>query len=273
MASGREFSLLLFSIDPAFIREAVRAGVEGIVVDWECAGKRERQRGADTEVNRHSVEDLRRVRAATDGLIVCRINNSGATAAEIEQAIDAGADELLIPMVRGMREVEAVLDRVRGRCRVGILIETKDAVMLAPRLCALPLSRVYVGLNDLAIDRGAPNIFRAVLDGTVERVRRACPLPFGFGGLTLPDCGRPIPCRLLIAEMARLDTDYSFLRRSFYRDVHRGSIAHDVARMLDAVATARTRGPARILQDHAELDAAIDALTSAADEVRREATA
>jgi hypothetical protein len=273
MTSGGKFSLLLFSVDAALVREAVRAGVEGIVVDWESAGKSERQQGADTEINRHSVEDLRRVRAATDGLVVCRIDNSGETPAEIERAIDAGADELLLPMVRGVREVEAVLDQVRGRCRVGILIETQDAVARASSLCALPLSRVYLGLNDLAIDRGAPDIFRAVLDGTVERVRRACPLPFGFGGLTLPDRGRPIPCRLLIAEMARLDADYSFLRRSFYRDVHGDSLALGVARILDAVAAARDRGPARILQDHAELDAAIEALTPSAGAVRREATA
>jgi hypothetical protein len=35
------------------------------------------------------------------------------------------------------------------------------------------------------------------------RLRRYFEVPFGFGGATLPDRGRPIPCRLLLSEMAQ----------------------------------------------------------------------
>ena len=65
------FELLLFSVDAEFIRKAVGAGVAGIIVDWECASKRERQAGADTEINRHTVADLHRVRRATDTRVIC----------------------------------------------------------------------------------------------------------------------------------------------------------------------------------------------------------
>ena len=86
------FSLFLFSIDADFIRSAVRAGVSGIVVDWERAGKGERQSDADTEINVHTVDDLRRVRRATEGLVICRINHPHAgTSSEVEAALDAGA--------------------------------------------------------------------------------------------------------------------------------------------------------------------------------------
>lgn len=253
------FSLLLFSVDPVFIRSAVRAGVAGIVVDWESVGKRARQSCANTEVNHHTVEDLRRVRGATDQLVICRINSlHEGSAAEVEQALSAGADELLVPMVRHSRDVEQILGLTRGRCRVGILIETEDAVRLARELCALPLSRVYVGLNDLAIDRGAQNIFHAVVDGTVERVRHACSPPFGFGGLTLPEAGRPIPCRLLIGEMARLDTQFSFLRRSFHQDILGRDVDVEIPRLLAALAAARHRSAGEMAADQRELAAAVE---------------
>jgi len=77
-----------------------------------------------------------------------------------------------------------------------------------------------VGLNDLAISRGSRTIFDAVVDGTVERLRKTfSETAFGFGGLTCIDRGEPIPCRLLLGEMVRLGADFSFLRRSFKRDI------------------------------------------------------
>jgi hypothetical protein len=252
------FSLLLFSVDTALVRAAVKAGVSGIIVDWERAGKRARQAHANTEINVHTVEDLRAVRQATDGPVICRINAwHGGTAGEIDAAIGAGADELLLPMVRDRAEVEAALERVGGRRPLGILIETTDAVAHARELCSLPLARVYVGLNDLAIDRRAENIFEAVADGTVERVRGACGLPFGFGGLTLPECGAPIPCRLLIGEMARLSSRFSFLRRSFLRDIQGKSIEAEVPRLLEAIAAAGRRSDADVRRDQESLVAAI----------------
>ena len=260
MPSSRpSFSLLLFSVDPAVIRESVRAGVDAIVVDWECGGKRDRQAGADTEINRHTLDDLRRVRAATNGRVICRVNAPHAgSAEEIDRAIGAGADEILVPMVRATGDVLRMLELVNGRCGVGILVETEDAVRAAADLSALPLSRIYVGLNDLAIDRGAPNIFQAVVDGTVAAVRRVCPGPFGFGGLTLPDAGRPIPCRLLIAEMARLGAQFSFLRRSFHRDMRGRDPAEEVPRLLAAIGEAGARTAAEVERDRLELAAHVD---------------
>ena len=256
----RGFSLWLFSVDPGFIKNAVRAGVTGVVVDWECSGKACRQSGADTEINHHTPDDLRRVRAATDGPVMCRLNGlHGETGAEIDRAISLGADELLLPMVRAPRDVERALDLVRGRRPLGILIETRAAVSMAPELCALPISRAYVGLNDLAIDRGASNIFDAVADGTVDTVRSACGVPFGFGGLTLPEAGHPIPCRLLIAEMTRLDAGFSFLRRSFHRDMRDRSLEIEVPRLIAAIAASRARAPLAVGQDHQEFIAAVRA--------------
>jgi hypothetical protein len=263
-----DFSLLLFASDPGLIRPMVAAGVRGIIVDWENLGKEARQSSADTQINRHTLDDLRRARAATDALVICRLNGYGPTTArEIEHAVGAGADEILVPMVRTAKEVETFLDRVRGRCRVGIMLETVDAVTSPERFAHLPLSRVYVGLNDLAIERKSPNIFVAVADGTVERLRRPFGAPFGFGGLTLPDRGCPVPCRLLIAEMARLDCRFGILRRSFLRDMHGRDPSIEVPRILDAVRLARLRRPATVARDRHALETAIGAWRSGAASV------
>lgn len=261
MYARNGFSLMLFSTCRRFIGEAVEAGVDTIVVDWECRNKRARQAEADTEINHDTLEDLRRVREATRARVVCRINGyHDGTPEEIERAIGAGADEILLPMVSAVEEVEKVLEHARGRCGVGILVETEAATRLAGKLARLPLSRVFVGLNDLAIERHTPNIFTAVADGTVERVRSHFQAPFGFGGLTLPDRGRPLECRLLIGEMARLRCGFSFLRRSFHRDITDRKLGVEIPRLRAAVDEARRRPPLCVARDNEELLNAIRAL-------------
>lgn len=249
------FELLLFTTDVAIVREAGAAGVAGFVVDWERRGKQVRQTGFDTQIGADDADDLRRVRAHTRGRVVCRINGvHEGTADEIETALVTGADELLVPMVRRPEEVAVVLDRVAGRAGVGILIETVDGLARLDALARLPLARIYVGLNDLAIERGTENLFEAVIDGSVERVRAAFPGRFGFGGLTLPEAGRPLPCRLLIAEMARLGADFTMMRRSFLRDTRGLPLANHVPRIHAALEAAGQRTPDQIRADRRELE-------------------
>lgn len=262
------FRFLLFSVEPDYVQAAVHAGVDALVVDWEHIGKELRQAGADTQVNHDTSDDLRRVRAVVDrsattawarSRVVCRLNGYGPhTPAEVEEAVAAGADELLLPMVREPAEVVATLRLTRDRVGVGILVETVAALEHVADFRRLPLSRVYVGLNDLAIERRTPNIFTAVTDGTVERLRYAFDVPFGFGGLTLPDSGYPIPCRLLIGEMARLDCDFTFLRRSFRADVQRADLPSSVESIRAAVTLAAKRTPEVVAAEHTALVAEVN---------------
>ena len=252
------FQLLLFAHTESIAAAAEAAGVDGLVVDWENRGKDERQAGYDTEVNTHTRDHLRRVRGATTLPIVCRLNGYGVwTAEEIEAALGDGADELLLPMVRSADEAARALDMVRERAGFGILIETTDAVRCRVALARMPLSRVYLGLNDLAIDRRSVSIFDALVDGTVEAVRGDIDVPFGFGGLTVPHLGRPVPCRLLINEMARLRCSFSFLRRSFLRDVSPGDFGRATAQIRDAWHHACLRPDALLGEDRTALAGAI----------------
>ncbi|HEX7707402.1 MAG TPA: aldolase/citrate lyase family protein [Thermoanaerobaculia bacterium] len=240
--------LYLFTTDVDYARETLAAGIDGLVVDWEHLGKQQRQSCADTEVNHDTLEDLVRLRRSIDAPILVRIHGTGdASEREVEEAIGGGATEILLPMVRRVEDVTRVLRLIDGRCPLGILIETTDAVRIAADLCSLPLSRVYVGLNDLSIDRGVANIFTSVADGTIENVRRACPRPFGFAGLTHPAGGAPIPCRLLISEMVRLECTFSFVRRSFRRDAQRYGVAEVVRALREEIEVTRQRSSAELL--------------------------
>lgn len=253
--------LLLFSTDPALIGPAVEGGVAAIVVDWERRGKAERQLGADTAIAEEDAGDLERVRAATGARIVCRIDQPGPWSEEQAAcAADLGADEVLVPMVRRRADVEPVLAAVGGRCGVGLLIETEEAVAAAAELATLPLSRVYVGLNDLAIERRSTSLFAPFADGTLDALREAVGgVPFGVGGLTVPGGGRPIPVELILGELARLRVDFTFLRRSFWRDVEGRDAAEAVRAIRAAASAAAARGPAEIEADRRRL---LDALAT-----------
>jgi hypothetical protein len=251
--------LLLFATDPTLVVAAADAGIDGVIVDWERRGKARRQAGHDTQINSDTLSDLRRVRAATDSRVLCRINGSGVwTRQEIDRAVDAGADEVLLPMVRSASEVDRVLEMVAGRCGLGILIETQAAVRTAADLVRRPLSRVYVGLNDLRIDRGRTQLFEPLVDGTVDAIRSSVHGPrFGVAGLTVPDRGSPVPSRLLAAELTRTGADFTFLRRSFLADTAGRPLGPAVDAIRDHLAGLRMRSLSAARSDRTALLSAV----------------
>lgn len=234
----------LFSVDPLWGGDVVAAGAAGIIVDWERRGKERRQAGEGTQISTDTPEDLSRMRAATDGRLICRLNGYGPwTRSEVDDAVARGADELLLPMVRTAESVDRTLDLVAGRCGLGILIETQDAVDIAAELARRPLSRIYVGLNDLRIDRRSDQLFKPLVDGTVDEVRAEVTQPFGVGGLTLPGGGFPVPGEVLAAELVRLRTDFTFLRRSFIADMQGRDPWIEVPRLQAHLADLRRADP------------------------------
>jgi hypothetical protein len=159
-------------------------------------------------------------------------------------------------MVRSVEEVEDALAAADGRVDVGILVETSAAVTLSRQLSDLPISRVYVGLMDLALERGTASIFEALVDGTVERVRGDVDVPFGVGGLTLPGFGDPIPAEILTAELVRLECDFSFMRRSFMRDCG-GRPAAGLRAIAGMVEGLEARTGQRVATDRARLESMV----------------
>lgn len=233
--------LFVFSTNEATVRAVSVGGAAGILVDWERSGKQQRQHGFDTEINTHDEKDLANVRAWTDGRVICRIDRNHdwrLQKHQIDQVIDLGGDEILLPMVRSMAEPTRVLDYVTNRSAigVGILVETQAAVSINTELAQLPLSRVYVGLNDLAIDRGSDFLFEPLKTGYLADIMAPFSVPVGFGGLTLPDLGHPVPCRSLMAALLDMDCSFTFLRRSFFTDTQnldRANAVQAIVRELD----------------------------------------
>jgi hypothetical protein len=124
----------------------------------------------------------------------------------------------------------------------------------------MPLRRVYVGLNDLMISIGGKNLFEPMIDGTVDRIRSQIgSLHFGIAGATRVDAGDPVPFRLLLADLARLEVDFTMLRRSFWRDVKLDEIEpaiHDIEKLWKNL-LART--PSEVIRDRSAFIAAVSA--------------
>lgn len=253
--------LCLFYNGPESARLAREGGIDTLVIDCEFHGKHERQQGYNTEINQNTPADVAIARAIIPGMpLLCRINglseDPDRSLTETRIAVDAGADEILIPMVRSFAQLEQVLTVVNGRARVGLMLETDWAVENAAALDQYPLSRVFVGLSDLMVERRSRNLFENLWNGTVSTLRgQIASARFGFGGLTLPTQGVPIPCRLLMAELARMRTDFTFLRRSFYRDLAQSQLAPEAAvqSIRDAWKEMESRSPAAVEQDRIDL--------------------
>jgi hypothetical protein len=257
--------VVLFALDVDYAAAAEREGVAAVVVDWEWRGKAVRQHGRDTQINYGTQDHLTRARARCAGHVICRINNQpGVRVREARLAVDLGADEVWLPMVRSIAEVRECLDAVGNRASVGMMLETRDALALGGEITQLPLSRVYVGLNDLCIDEGRENLFEPLVDGTIERFRESYSGPLGFAGVTRPERGAPIPQRLLLAEMARLDCSFAVARRAFHADVKPEEIGQALSDIAVTWRSLEARGcPARDA-DHAQLERAVLGSTAVA---------
>lgn len=214
------FELLAFYSNPETLEALIESGIDGIIVDWENKGKSIRQNLYNTQVNEHTSLDLEFVGKKDVSNLICRINGPDYWSKdEIDNAIDLGAKELLVPMVKSVKDVEFVLNQVNGRVDVGIMIETNEALTIVDQFNNLPIHRFFVGLNDLSIQRKSKNIFLPLIDGTIDEIRPKISKPFGIAGLTHPNAGHPIPCSYLIKQMKRYDASFGFLRRSFYKDL------------------------------------------------------
>lgn len=254
---------LLFTAEPAYAAAAVAGGFASVVVDWEWQGKADRQAGLGTEVNHGTVDDLVALRRVAGDRVICRINNTPAGRdRECRLAIEHGANEVWLPMVRSPRELEQCLRAIDGHARLGTMVETREAMRLGREFAQLPLAHAYVGLNDYRIDNGHGGLFDPMVDGTVERFRDDYPGALGVAGITRPDRGAPIPQRLLLAEMVRLGCAFGVARRVFRADVGLDGIATAIAAIGMEVARLRSRTAAEVAVDHAALAAAVAGMSA-----------
>ena len=218
--------LMYITDRPEIARIAETAGVDRIFVDMEYLGKDARQRGLDTVKSHHTVQDASAVKAAlTSADLLVRVNSIHdampdipSSREEIDSAVDAGADVLMLPYFRTVDEVRTFLNLVDGRAKTMLLFETPEAVSLADEILALPgIDEIHVGLNDLSIGYGQRFLFEPLANGTLDML---CPkfqtkgIPFGFGGIARLG-GGAVPAEIIIQEHCRLGSQRAILSRSF----------------------------------------------------------
>jgi hypothetical protein len=165
----------------------------------------------------------------------------------------------MLPMAKSAREVEKFLERVAGRARTIVQIETQSLVEDCAHLKALPWDYAFIGLNDLMISRGAEWLWEPLHDGTLDEVcGQLAGRRIGFGGITVIGGGEPLRFTDLLREYGRLGCTFSFLRRTFHKEIG----DRDLRAELDAVQATWSaivrRGPAAVQQDHLDFRTRFD---------------
>lgn len=219
-------NMMYITNDPAVARIAESNGVDRIWVDLEFIGKGARQGGMDTVQSHHTFADIRAIRAAvTKAEVLVRVNpihaatpDYGSSAWEIDAAIEAGADVLMLPYFKTVEEVKLFLALVDGRVKTMLLVETPEAVEALDAILALDgIDEVHIGLNDLSLGYGMKFMFELLADGTVELLclkLREKGIPYGFGGIAALGKGM-LPAERVIREHYRLGSTRVILSRSF----------------------------------------------------------
>ncbi|MDF1732992.1 MAG: aldolase/citrate lyase family protein [Minwuia sp.] len=211
--------LMLIPESPEMAQAALSAGVDRLFLDLERAGKQTRQ-GTGTWISTQSMEDIARYRDAfPDTHILVRTDPWPDLAPEqLEGVLAAGVQQVMLPMIRSAADAAAMCRAIAGRLPLVPLIETVASAEALKQIAALDgVEAIYIGLNDLHLDRGDSFMFQPLADGTVERLARvvgSARKPFGFGGMARLGHG-DLDAELILAEHVRLGSTSVMLSRKF----------------------------------------------------------
>jgi hypothetical protein len=216
------FNLMLITNDINLAKHAIDSGVSRIFIDLEVNGKFERQGHLDTLISKHSMQDARNMRKiiGTHELLI-RLNPLyEGSEIEIEQAISAGADLLMLPMFTSVDEINTFCRLISGRAKCVPLVETAAAARCLSEVVKVEgVSEIYIGLNDLHLDLKLKFMFEPLINGLLESlvdIIKQADLPFGFGGLARIGEGL-LPAELILAEHVRLGSSCVILSRAFHQ--------------------------------------------------------
>lgn len=280
-------NLMYITNRPEIAQIAEENGVDWIFVDMEFIGKDNRQGGLDTVQNHHTIEDVRRVKASVKkAKVLVRVNpihkammNADGTIAymdsktEVESAIEAGADIVMLPFFHSVEEVKEFVYLVQqansqmerygnNRAQACLLLETPEAAILLDEILNVPgIDMIHIGLNDLHLAMGMKFMFQLLTDGIVEQLTKkikAKGIPFGFGGIASLH-GGALPGSYVLKEHYRLGSSMVIVGRSFCNT--------NVVTDLEEVRQIFKTGIAEIRTLEAEAQAALDYFDKSHSEV------
>lgn len=218
--------LMYITNRPSVANIAEEAGIDWIFLDMEFIGKDARQGGLDTVQNHHTLEDIKKIKAAVKkAKVLVRVNpihealpNYPSSREEIDLSIKAGADILMLPFFKTVDEVKKFIGYVDGRAKTLLLMETVEAANLVDEILEVPgIDMIHLGLNDMHLELGMKFMFELLADGTVEKLGnkiKAKGIPFGFGGIATLD-GGALPGSMVLKEHVRLGSNMVIVSRSF----------------------------------------------------------
>jgi len=212
--------LMYITNDKNIAKIAQDSGVDRIFIDLEQIGKEERQKNLDTVKSHHTIEDVQNIRSVLDQAeLFVRINPINSHSSdEIDRVVDSGADVIMLPYFKTVKEVEIFLTAVNGRAKTCLLVETPQAVNNIDEILELGgFDEIHIGLNDLHLGMHMKFMFELLTDNTVDTLCkkfRERDLFYGFGGIAQLGKGI-IPAEKIIAEHYRLGSEMAILSRSF----------------------------------------------------------
>lgn len=266
------FNLMLITNDADFADYAFNSGVQRIFVDLEVNGKYERQGHLDTLISKHNFSDVSVIRSKVDKCdLLVRLNPFyEGTEQEIDQALAAGADLLMLPMYKTAAEVQSFSEIVNGRAKVIPLLETSGAYHCINDVVRIKgVSEIYIGLNDLHRDLGLKFMFEPLSNGIVDNivnVVKSANLAFGFGGLARIGEGT-LPAELILGEHVRLGSSSVILSRTFHQrseslaDVKsKIDLAHEITKIKEKRIELLSRSDDQILEDNAAVKKIVEGI-------------
>lgn len=266
--------LMYLTNDPQVAAIAQAAGVDRIFLDLELRGKEERQGHLDTVISHHSIEDVRRLKAVlTSAQLLVRVNSMYAgSEAEINKVIADGADIVMLPYFKTVKEVSDFVSVCKGRVKTCLLFETPEAVEHIDEILAVPgIDEVHVGINDLHLGYHLNFMFELVANGTVETLCRKFAekgIPYGFGGVGRPGSNVALPAERILAEHYRLGSSQVILSRAFcdMSKIHdRSHLAEDFKAGVDDIRACEAQCAAMTKQEqndnHAQVQKIVAAIT------------
>lgn len=219
-------TLMYITNNPVTAQIAQKAGVDRIWIDMEYIGKDKRQGGMDTVKNHHTINDIKKLRPiVTNAELMVRVNPLHTATAdycssenEINQAIEAGADIIILPMFRTADDVKKFVSYVDGRAKVQLLVETAEATANIDSILEVPgIDEVHIGLNDLHLAMHKTFMFELICDDTVSNLCNKIKekgIKYGFGGIARVGYGM-LPAEHIIAEHYHLGSTAAILSRGF----------------------------------------------------------
>ena len=215
-----KFDLIYITDDIELAKLIEDSNVDRLMVDLETLGKKKRQLGSDTYISKHRIQNINPLRKILNKKeLVVRVNPINKNSKdEINKVLDLGADRIMLPMFKSVKEVELFLKYVNNKSKSTLLFETPASISRINQIIKInDFDEVYIGLNDLKIAFDLDFLFEFLSGGLLEYMSKIFnnnKINFGFGGIAKLGSGK-VQSNLILSEHVRLGSSSVILSSLF----------------------------------------------------------